>query len=61
MRKSLYTASATLLFFAGSLGITLLLAATLFVGGEVGLLALLMMRPCSGALGAYAGSSWASA
>jgi signal transduction histidine kinase len=45
MRKSLYTASATLLFFAGSLGITLLLAATLFVGGGVGLLALLMMRP----------------
>ncbi len=61
MTKSLQTAGATLLFFAGSLGITLLLAATLFgvpeadlgavallllaVGGGVGLLALLMMRP----------------
>ncbi|MCA1716866.1 MAG: HAMP domain-containing histidine kinase [Actinobacteria bacterium] len=61
MRKSLWTAGATLLFFAGSLGITLLFAATLFgvpeadlsavtllllaVGGGVGLLALLMMRP----------------
>ncbi len=61
MRKSLQTAGVALLFFAGSLGITLLLAATLFgvpeadlgavallllaVGGGVGLLALLMMRP----------------
>ncbi len=61
MTKSLQTAGATLLFFAGSLGITLLLAATLFgvpeadlgavallllaVGGGMGLLALLLMRP----------------
>ncbi len=61
MRKSLRFGGAALLFFAGSLGITLLLAATLFgvpeadlgavalllvaVGGGVGLLALLLMRP----------------
>ncbi|MBA3474584.1 MAG: HAMP domain-containing protein, partial [Rubrobacter sp.] len=61
MRKSFQTAGVALLFFAGSLGITLLLAATLFgvpeedlgavalllltVGGGVGLLALLIMRP----------------
>ena len=61
MRKSLRTAGVALLFFAGSLGVTLLLAATLFgvpeadlvavallllaVGGGMGLLALLLMRP----------------
>ncbi|MDX6379021.1 MAG: hypothetical protein QOI57_45 [Rubrobacteraceae bacterium] len=61
MKKTLQIASAALLFFAGSLGITLLFAATLFgvpgenlgavawlllaVGGGVGLLALLLMRP----------------
>jgi signal transduction histidine kinase len=69
MRKSLRTAGVALLFFAGSLGITLLLAATLFgvpkadlgavallllaVGGGVGLLALLLMRPA--VLGRFGG------
>ena len=61
MKESLQATGVALLFFAGSLGITLLFAATLFgvpgadlgavallllvVGGGVGLLALLMMRP----------------
>ena len=61
MKKPLWTAGAALLFFVGSLGVTLLFAATLFgvpegdlaavallliaVGGGVGLLAMLLMRP----------------